>query len=63
MELVYEVVAGVTLTRGNHRISLPRGARLRINPIGHHGFNQRELDRAIRDRKLRALPLGAEAST
>lgn len=58
---VYEVVHPLTLTRGGSKISLKRGSRLKIEPE-RHGFSDSALQRAIRDGKLRLLPLGEGAA-
>ena len=58
MQVTYEAVAALTLQRGDERVSLSRGARLRLD-LEHHDFNEAQLRRAIDAGKLRMLPLGA----
>lgn len=55
-EITFEVVACLTLDRGKDRVSLKRGARLKLD-TENHDFDDRQLTRAIRDGKLRQLPL------
>jgi hypothetical protein len=50
---VFEVLHAVTLTRGNDRISLRPGARLRIDD--DDDFSEYELRRAVAAGKLRAI--------
>ncbi len=53
---VFEVLRPVTLTRGSvHRISLLKGAMLRID-LQDHDFRDAELERAIAEGKLRPVP-------
>ncbi len=59
MKIVYEVVASCTLDRGDERISLQRGARLKLD-VHDHDFDDRQLRQAIDDGKLRPLPLGSD---
>jgi hypothetical protein len=60
MHVVYEAVACITLKRGQAKVSLTRGARLKVD-LARHDFDDRQLRRAIDDGKLRPLPLGAVA--
>ena len=55
-EIVYEVVACCTLKRGESKVSLTRGARLKLD-VHDHDFDDRQLQRAIHDGKLRPVPL------
>lgn len=56
MQVVYECIAPVTLSRGNANVSLNRGARLRLD-LANHDFSETQLKRAIDNGKLRMLPL------
>jgi hypothetical protein len=52
---VFEVLRPVTLTRGSvHRISLLKGAMLRID-LQDHDFSDRELERAVAEGRLRPI--------
>ena len=57
MHVVYEAVSCITLKRGEAKVSLNRGAKLKID-FNNHDFDDRQLRRAIDDGKLRPLPLG-----
>jgi len=49
-----ECICAVTLTRGDDRVSLKHGARLKLGADGD-GFNPRHLQRAIAGNKLRVM--------
>lgn len=53
--LIFEVIRCVTLSRGDDRISLVPGARLRLDE--DHGFSDRQLQRAIDAGKLRPVSI------
>ena len=55
MIVVYECVRAVSLDRGDDRISLRPGARLRVDPFDDD-FNELQLRRAIDEGKLRLIP-------
>jgi hypothetical protein len=48
----FEVIARSTLDRDNRRVSLNRGARLKIDTTDE-SINWRQVDRLIRDNRLR----------
>jgi hypothetical protein len=52
--ITFEVISAVTLQRGDDRISLRPGARLRIDPDDDE-FSNRELRRAIDAGRLRPV--------
>jgi|OpeIllAssembly_1097287.scaffolds.fasta_scaffold1265044_1 hypothetical protein len=55
-EVVYEVVACVTLGRDDgDRVSLRPGARLKVD-LEDHGFDERQFERAIAEGRLRRAP-------
>ena len=56
-EIVYEVVCACTINRDGGPVNLKRGSKLKID-VDDHGFDERQFERAIRDGRLRALPLG-----
>lgn len=57
-EVIFEVVACCTLDRNGERVSLARGARLRLD-LDDHDLDERQLRRAVAAGKLRQLPMEA----